>query len=160
MKHRLFCEGFRQPMFLDGVELEPEPSQRLRNHSPDGFCWGYGGSGPCQLALAVLQKLKGDSYALENYQKFKWEVIAKIPQGRGFDIQFEVFMIEGIKPSKTLFPYILILSALITWSILVERRYNKEVVPNMNKDFIMYGGESMGIGNTFIGYSPRAIINE
>lgn len=26
----------------------------VRNHSPDGFNWGYGGSGPSQLALAIL----------------------------------------------------------------------------------------------------------
>ena len=90
MKHRLFCEGFNQPVFLNGAELEPGPSQKIKNHSPDGFCWGYGGSGPCQLALAVLLALKGKEYALENYQKFKWDVIAKIPSGRGFDIEFEI----------------------------------------------------------------------
>ena len=26
----------------------------IRNHSPTGFEWGYGGSGPAQLALAIL----------------------------------------------------------------------------------------------------------
>ena len=26
----------------------------LANHSPTGFSWGYGGSGPAQLALAIL----------------------------------------------------------------------------------------------------------
>jgi Family of unknown function (DUF6166) len=26
----------------------------IANHSPDGFEWGYGGSGPAQLALAIL----------------------------------------------------------------------------------------------------------
>ncbi len=35
-------------------ELDPEPSRKIRNHSPDGFEWGYGGSGPAQLALAIL----------------------------------------------------------------------------------------------------------
>ncbi len=34
--------------------LQPERSQRVWNHSPDGFNWGYGGSGPAQLALALL----------------------------------------------------------------------------------------------------------
>ncbi len=33
------------------VNLSPEPSQEIINHSPDGFNWGYGGSGPAQLAL-------------------------------------------------------------------------------------------------------------
>src|SRR5262249_40617485 len=26
----------------------------IRNHSPTGFEWGYGGSGPAQLALAII----------------------------------------------------------------------------------------------------------
>lgn len=30
------------------------PRHDLFNHSPDGFAWGYGGSGPAQLALAIL----------------------------------------------------------------------------------------------------------
>ena len=35
-----------------GDELDPRFD--LRNHSPDGFEWGYYGSGPAQLALALL----------------------------------------------------------------------------------------------------------
>ena len=31
-----------------GKPLSPRPSWKLRNHSPDGFAWGYGGSGPAQ----------------------------------------------------------------------------------------------------------------
>jgi hypothetical protein len=52
----------------------------LRNHSPDGFAWGYGGSGPAQLALALLAyELGDDEKALEWYQAFKWEVVARFP---------------------------------------------------------------------------------
>jgi hypothetical protein len=29
------------------------PCNEIRDHSPDGFEWGYGGSGPAQLALAL-----------------------------------------------------------------------------------------------------------
>ena len=29
-----------------GLPLDASPSQKLWNHSPDGFNWGYGGSGP------------------------------------------------------------------------------------------------------------------
>lgn len=35
-----------------GVTLPPRND--VRNHSPDGLEWGYGGSGPGQLALALL----------------------------------------------------------------------------------------------------------
>ena len=43
----------------------------LRNHSPDGFSWGYPGSAPAQLALAILADTAGDPIALNLYQRFK-----------------------------------------------------------------------------------------
>ena len=48
----------------------------LINHSPGGFEWGYGGSGPGQLALAILADCCGDEYALKYYQDFKRDFIA------------------------------------------------------------------------------------
>jgi hypothetical protein len=63
----------------NGQPLSPAPSQKLRNHSPDGFNWGYGGSGPAQLALALLLDVSGNSNtALAHYQRFKWEKIAAL----------------------------------------------------------------------------------
>ena len=57
------------------------PCLKLRNHSPTGFAWGYGGSGPAQLALAILMHALGDAdRALRLYQDFKWAVIAKLEQ--------------------------------------------------------------------------------
>lgn len=44
----------------DGETLSPKPSQKLWDHSPDGFQWGYAGSGPAQLALALLFDVTGD----------------------------------------------------------------------------------------------------
>lgn len=41
-------------LWIDGVEIKPARSQRVSNHSPDGFNWGYTGSGPAQTALAIL----------------------------------------------------------------------------------------------------------
>lgn len=38
----------------DGEERQLDPRLDLRNHSPDGLEWGYAGSGPAQLALAIL----------------------------------------------------------------------------------------------------------
>ena len=55
----------------------------LRQHSPTGPEWGYGGSGPAQLALAVLADyLEDDDAALEVYQEFKSAVIARLPKAR------------------------------------------------------------------------------
>ena len=77
--------GFK--VYRDDELLSPEPSQKLINHSPDGFNWGYGGSGPAQLALAILLDTTGDEeLALRNYQDFKWDVIAKFPMGQPFEL--------------------------------------------------------------------------
>src|SRR6185503_4138101 len=58
------------------------PRLDLWNHSPTGFEWGYGGSGPAQLALALLaDHLRDDRRALECYQAFKHAVVSKLPEG-------------------------------------------------------------------------------
>jgi hypothetical protein len=55
------------------------PRFDLRRHSPDGFQWGYGGSGPAQLALALLADATGDDdLAQRHYQEFKFRVIARL----------------------------------------------------------------------------------
>lgn len=58
----------------------------VRNHSPTGFEWGYGGSGPAQLALALLcdyfetfHKDGNANAALIMYQAFKWKVVGRLP---------------------------------------------------------------------------------
>ena len=57
--------------------------QRIVLHSPTGFGWGYGGSGPADLALNMLYdyllrtKSKGARcLALDLHQSFKWGFIA------------------------------------------------------------------------------------
>jgi len=67
-------------VWIDGEELLPGPSQRLSNHSPDGFNWGYGGSGPAQFALALLLFFTDEAFALGHFQDFKWEIISHLPQ--------------------------------------------------------------------------------
>lgn len=84
MKIKLKGDWATRRVWLNGRELNPGPSQKIWNHSPDGFNWGYGGSGPAQLALAICLKLYGDSYG---YQQFKWDYIATLPQS---DFQLEL----------------------------------------------------------------------
>lgn len=40
----------------EGHEHRLDLHLHLFPHSPSGFAWGYGGSGPAQLALAILAK--------------------------------------------------------------------------------------------------------
>jgi hypothetical protein len=77
---------------VDGRDLSPAKSQRVWNHSPDGFNWGYGGSGPAQLALAILLHAGvHEERAVEYHQAFKWAVIAPLPQ-RDFAIDVNVLV--------------------------------------------------------------------
>lgn len=66
---------------IGGKELDISRSLKLRLHSPSGVAWGYHGSGPSQLALALLLEFGAtDDEALLYYQDFKRDVIAKLPQ--------------------------------------------------------------------------------
>lgn len=61
-------------------ELDIRPSLKLSNHSPTGFEWGYGGSGPAQLALALLLHATGDAkVALAYHQRFKFAYVGHFP---------------------------------------------------------------------------------
>lgn len=50
----------------------------VRNHSPCGFEWGYLGSGPAQLALAMCVELVGTERAQRVYQTIKEQLIAPL----------------------------------------------------------------------------------
>ncbi len=57
-----------------------DPRFDLRIHSPSGFEWGYGGSGPAQLALALAADVLGDDEAaLDVYQRLKFHVVGRLP---------------------------------------------------------------------------------
>ena len=61
---------------VDGEPISPRLD--LWNHSPTGFEFGYLGSGPAQLALAILADCCDDETALAFHQGFKGAVIARI----------------------------------------------------------------------------------
>ena len=51
----------------------------LWDHSPSGFEWGYGGSGPSQLALALAADALGDGpRALAMHQRLKFTLIGRL----------------------------------------------------------------------------------
>jgi hypothetical protein len=79
-------------VLLDGKELTPLASQTVINHSPDGFNWGYSGSGPSQLALAICLKLLGKDMAVNCYQDFKNKLIARLPKA---DFSVNFLIIDG-----------------------------------------------------------------
>ncbi len=82
MAHHTYTGRRTEPLhcevFVDGYPLRL--SQRGRQHSPDGFEWGYGGSGPAALAHSILTYEYGAAVADEHYQQFKWDIIANLDQ--------------------------------------------------------------------------------
>jgi hypothetical protein len=71
-----------------GVKHKEPIDWRLseKNHSPTGLEWGYGGSGPSQLAWCLLRECgltKPQTEAL--YMRFKADVIANLPR-EGFTL--------------------------------------------------------------------------
>jgi hypothetical protein len=46
-------------------------------HSPTGFNWGYGGSGPADTALSILTDCAGEELAERYYQRFKSDIVAR-----------------------------------------------------------------------------------
>jgi hypothetical protein len=78
--------GIRRPdtglveVTKNGQVLQPLRSLKVRNHSPTGFEWGYGGSGPAQLALAILLEETSREEAEDAYQDFKWEHVGHFPK--------------------------------------------------------------------------------
>ena len=78
-------EGYAADVFVNGRPLSPRLD--LWNHSPTGFEWGYGGSGPAQLALAILADHCGDDRkAFDFHHRFKWAVIAELPRKQGWTL--------------------------------------------------------------------------
>lgn len=63
----------------NGARRTLDPRLDLCRHSPTGFEIGYGGSGPAQLALALLADATGDSeLSIAAHQRFKWAVITPL----------------------------------------------------------------------------------
>jgi hypothetical protein len=65
----------------DGTSRPLAPRHDLRNHSPTGFEWGYSGSGPAQLALALATDVIGDDERAQDiYQRLKFKLIGGLPK--------------------------------------------------------------------------------
>jgi Family of unknown function (DUF6166) len=67
----------------NNVPFDVGPSLEVRMHSPTGFAWGFEGSGPAQLSLAILlEELVPLGFSVIGvcayYQDYKREVIARL----------------------------------------------------------------------------------
>lgn len=76
-------------VWVNEKPLSPERSLKVFNHSPTGFSWGFGGSGPAQLALAILLRYLPEKEAVSLHQGFKWKFIATLPQ-EDFETELDI----------------------------------------------------------------------
>ena len=74
-------------VWINGFEINPERSQKVWNHSPDGFNWGYGGSGPAQLSLAILLEFFPKEIAIDAHQRFKFFYISSLEMEKDFTVR-------------------------------------------------------------------------
>jgi hypothetical protein len=82
------------------VEIRFDPCRA--RHSPDGFEWGYGGSGPSELARYLaygvarhIQRPR-DQWDDLDYQQVKLEVVAGIPWHGGVCSAREIYKALGL----------------------------------------------------------------
>jgi hypothetical protein len=59
-----------------GSAARYKPLTHVVRHSPDGFNFGYLGSGPADLALSILTAVAGPAVADRHYQQFKAQFVA------------------------------------------------------------------------------------
>lgn len=69
----------------DGKVRLLDPRMDLALCSPDGLSWGYPGSGPAQLAVAMLMEVLGDWERVQRIRhRFHDRLLARIPQNRNW----------------------------------------------------------------------------
>lgn len=80
-------DGFKSDVVCSRNEdgIQTNVPRRIIKHSPTGFAWGYGGSGPADFALNILSVFIGQEEAERNglYQLFKQDFIIPLPQEGG-----------------------------------------------------------------------------
>jgi hypothetical protein len=76
-------------VYLNGDLLEPYTSMKVRNHSKE-FSWGYAGSGPAQLSLAILLIYLPLNFAEAIHQQFKMYTVIKWATEFDFDTDVQL----------------------------------------------------------------------
>jgi hypothetical protein len=87
--HCYRVNGYPRVDIIEGTQkrpLTPGPSFKAARFNQD-FDWGFGGSAPDQLAVAILMDMYDDkALALKNAENVKWTFLAGAPRA-GVDIR-------------------------------------------------------------------------
>jgi hypothetical protein len=85
-------------VWIDGKRIYPEQSRKVKDIS-EAFTWGYDGSSPRQLALAILLEAPvhsapggagGDLFPLKYYSEFMNEIVTQWKQDEDFEVEVDV----------------------------------------------------------------------
>ena len=79
---RNIIKGCEVYVTYEGKLHRLNPRLDIWNKSPTGFEWGYGGSGPAQLAIALLADAYDDKIATQYFQNFKRDVVSTFSKDR------------------------------------------------------------------------------
>lgn len=89
--YKMFRRGQDPVVHVIDTNGPTEPLRHEVYHSPDGFEWGYGGSGPADLARSIVADLARHDATLgedpsslsPNYQRVKFALVAALPYQGG-----------------------------------------------------------------------------
>ena len=97
-------EGKRRVVRVNGNVLAlPALGRGEARHSPDGFNWGYGGSGPAELARAILVAVLPGDRAVRRpacYQRFNTAVISALGESWALTEQDVLTWVESWRASE------------------------------------------------------------
>ncbi len=100
--------GDERTVTVNGEKLDPEVGLRYVNHSPTGFSWGYGGSGPNQLSFSILLHVLGLDIARKLYRRFTSDFICNFKGDENFSLGMDFgrwagnIMFDGAETGKTI----------------------------------------------------------
>ena len=109
MKKNSYLKGIRSDkpwphnknrVYINGKQLSWKRSFKYLQKSISGFEWGYGGTGPQQLAFAILLELTTEDIARKLYYSFTEEFISKLPTTQNFSVSQELVEKAIKKASK------------------------------------------------------------
>ena len=88
--HKIEGHWATHDIYFDGKRIDLSKGLEIISHSPSGFNWGYGGSGPAQTAFGILNEILPPHQAISLHQDFKWEFIALMAQGEDFVLEIDI----------------------------------------------------------------------
>lgn len=137
---------------VDVIMITPAKSLKIRNHASE-FNWGYSGSGPAQLSLAICLELFGPTRAQKVYQDFKRSFIAPQKQTDTLDVELDLmwndFYLDAIGRHMKDTDVGTTLEYMIDHSVSLRAALAKLNDPELSELFDMLHEDLVALGDEF-----------